>query len=172
MSCVVGCRHGSDPVLLWLWYRLEAVAPIWPLAWELPSAVGAPLKKGKKKTSLSFFFSLLRKTNQMLWKHIIKTKFFFVFLGPHPWHMEVPRLRVKLELKLPAYTTATATQDLSHVCDLHHSSQHRWIINPLIKARNWIHILMDISWVCYCWTTTGTPQIFLNLNFYWSVVDL
>ena len=31
--------------------------------------------------------------------------FFLVFLGPHPGHMEVPRLRVKLELSLLAYTS-------------------------------------------------------------------
>ena len=47
--------------------------------------------------------------------------FFFFFLGPHLRHMEVPRLEVQLELQLPAYTTATATQDPSHVCNLHHS---------------------------------------------------
>ena len=34
-----------------------------------------------------------------------------VCLGPHPWHMEVPRLEVKSELQLPAYTTAAATGD-------------------------------------------------------------
>ena len=39
---------------------------------------------------------------------------FGLFLGPHPQHMEVPRLGVKLELQLPAYATATATLDLSH----------------------------------------------------------
>ena len=41
--------------------------------------------------------------------------FFFVFclLGPHPQYMEVPRLGVELELRLPVYTTATATRDLS-----------------------------------------------------------
>ena len=33
------------------------------------------------------------------------------FGGAHPWHMEVPRLGVKLELQLLAYSTATATQD-------------------------------------------------------------
>ena len=44
----------------------------------------------------------------------------FVFLGPLPWHMEVPRLGVESELPLPAYTTATATWDQSHVCDLYH----------------------------------------------------
>ena len=48
--------------------------------------------------------------------------YFLAFLGPHLWHMEVPRPGVELELELPAYTTATATGDPSHVCDLYHSS--------------------------------------------------
>ena len=38
---------------------------------------------------------------------------FFCFLGPHMWHMEVPRIGVELELQLPAYTTATAMRDLT-----------------------------------------------------------
>ena len=41
MSCGVGCRHGSDPELLWLWRRPVATAPIRPLAWEPPYAAGA-----------------------------------------------------------------------------------------------------------------------------------
>ena len=49
---------------------------------------------------------------------------FFLFLGPHPWHMAVPRLGVTSELQVPAYTTATAISDLSHICNLYHSSQH------------------------------------------------
>ena len=28
MSCGVGCRCGLDPLLLWLWHRLVATAPI------------------------------------------------------------------------------------------------------------------------------------------------
>ena len=44
--------------------------------------------------------------------------FFLVFLGPYPWHLEVPRLGVLSELQLPAYTTATATQDPSRICNL------------------------------------------------------
>ena len=62
--------------------------------------------------------------------------FLFVFLGPHPWHMEVPRLGVQLDLQLPAYTTATETQDLSHVYNLHHSSWQCQIHNLLSKARD------------------------------------
>ena len=48
--------------------------------------------------------------------------FFFCFLGPRLWHVEVPRLRVKLELQLPACATATAAPDPSRVYDLLHSS--------------------------------------------------
>ena len=59
----------------------------------------------------------------------------FFFLGPsYLWPMEVPRLGVELELQLSACATATAMQDLSHVCGLHHSSQQCRILNPLSKA--------------------------------------
>ena len=47
----VGRKRGSDLVLLWLWCRLAATAPIRPLARELPCAVGADLK-GQNKESL------------------------------------------------------------------------------------------------------------------------
>ena len=37
-------------MLQWLWYRLAATAPIRPLAWEPPYAMGAVIEKtGKKK---------------------------------------------------------------------------------------------------------------------------
>ena len=36
-----------------------------------------------------------------------------VFLGLHLWHMEAPKLGVKLELQLPVYAIAIATWDLS-----------------------------------------------------------
>ena len=42
-----------DIVLLWLWCRLMATAPIQPLAWELPYASGAALKAKKKKKKTS-----------------------------------------------------------------------------------------------------------------------
>ena len=73
----------------------------------------------------------------------LKKNFFYLFLGPHPWHMEVPRIGVKSEPQLPAYTTATAMWNLSCICDLHHSSRHpRSLIHgvrPGIKpASSWI----------------------------------
>lgn len=49
MTCGVGHRHGSDLVLVWLWYRPAAIAPIGPLAWDPLYAAGAALKSKKKK---------------------------------------------------------------------------------------------------------------------------
>ena len=37
----------KDPVLLWLWRRLAAIAPTRPLAWEPPFAAGVALKSKK-----------------------------------------------------------------------------------------------------------------------------
>ena len=57
--------------------------------------------------------------------------------------MEVPRLGVESELQLPAYTTATATLDLNDIGNLHCNLWQHWILNPLSKARDQTHILMD-----------------------------
>ena len=65
------------------------------------------------------------------------TTFFFVLIfRATPAAMEVPRLGFESELQLPAYATALATQDLRHICNLHHRSQQHWILNPLGKARD------------------------------------
>ena len=72
--------------------------------------------------------------------------------------MEVPRLGVKSELQLPAYATATATRDPSHICDLHHSSQQRQILNPLSEARDQTHNLKAPNQIPFCCTLTGTPS--------------
>ena len=71
--------------------------------------------------------------------------FIFCFLGLHLWHMEVLRLGVELEYccRLPAYTTATATPDLYHVCNLHHSSGHsgsltHWAWSGIEPSSSWI----------------------------------
>ena len=51
LSCSVGHRRGWDPVLLWLWRRLAAVALIRPrfLAWDPSYVSGTALKSKKKK---------------------------------------------------------------------------------------------------------------------------
>ena len=67
----------------------------------------------------------------------------FLFLQLHLQHMEVASLGVKLELQLLAYTTATATPDLSHIYDLYHSLQQCQILNLLSEARDRTRILTD-----------------------------
>ena len=48
MRCGVGRRGGSDPELLWLLYRLAAVALIRFLSWEPAYAMHEALKRQKK----------------------------------------------------------------------------------------------------------------------------
>ena len=71
--------------------------------------------------------------------------------------MEVPRLGVELELQVLAYTKATAMPDLSHIGDLHHSSQPHWILNPVSEAR----IEPASSWILVAFVSTepwmGSP---------------
>ena len=54
MSCGIGRRHGSDLALLWLQQGPAAIAPIGPLTWEPPYALGAALKRQKKKRKMMY----------------------------------------------------------------------------------------------------------------------
>ena len=49
VSCGVGCKRGSDLVLLWLWGRPTAAALTPSLAWEPPYAAGVAIKLQKIK---------------------------------------------------------------------------------------------------------------------------
>ena len=105
---------------------------------------------------ISFFIFII-----ILWdlnKLIFIYLFIYCFLGPHPWHMEGPRLGTELELQLLAYAIATAMQDLSHVCDLHQVID-LWpnqIPDLLSKAREQTFILMDTSQIRFPCTTMET----------------
>ena len=85
---------------------------------------------------------------------------FLFFLGPHLQDMQVPRLGIESKLQLPAYIKATATQDLRHVCNLHHSSEQGRILYPLSR----LEIKPTSSWILVrfvmCWDTMGTPQCY------------
>ena len=108
------------------------------------------------------------------WKHFFFTYIFvyfylfififFIFLGPHLRHMEIPRLEVESELQLPAYTTPTAMRNLSHICNLHHSSQQRQSLTH--STRPGIEPMS--SWMLVgCvnhWAMTGTPSFIFLMN--------
>ena len=104
---------------------------------------------------LSLFFSYL--CRRILFYCFIYF-LFSCFLGPHPRHVEVPRLGDESELQLPSYATAAATPDLSCICDLHHSSRQCQILNPLTEAWDQTCNLMVPSQIRFCCATTGTPK--------------
>ena len=58
MSCGVGCGRGSDPALLWLWCGPAAAAPMRPLAWEPPHAVGAAQEMAKRQKKKDTFIGV------------------------------------------------------------------------------------------------------------------
>ena len=62
--------------------------------------------------------------------------FFFIFLGPYLWHMEVPRLRVESELQLLAYTTVTATWIRVMSATLTTAHGNAGSFNPLGESRD------------------------------------
>ena len=72
--------------------------------------------------------------------------------------MEIPNLEVKSELQLPAYATATATQDPSCTRNLHHSSRQCWILNPLREVRDQTHNLMVSSQIPFRRAKMGIPM--------------
>ena len=61
MSCGVGHRHNWDPMLLWLWCRPVAMAPIRPLAWERPYAAGAALEKAKSQIIIIIIIIIIQR---------------------------------------------------------------------------------------------------------------
>ena len=97
-----------------------------------------------------------------------KDFFFFFFLRPYQWHIEVPRVGVQSELQPPACVTATATPDLSF--DLHHSSWQRQILNPLGEARDKARNLMVPSRIRFHCITTDTPDFIKFLKFQYDKV--
>ena len=100
--------------------------------------LGNPVVLGK----LEFMVILIRP------KETVVLLFIYLFiLGLHLRHMDVPPLGVKLELQLPAYTTAIAMLDPSCICDLHCSLWQRQIFNLLREASGQTCTLMNTGGV-------------------------
>ena len=87
--------------------------------------------------------------------------FLISFSQPHLQHMEVPSIGVKSEWQLQASTTATATPELSSICNLHHSLQQHQILNPLSEARDQTPILTETSPVLNPLSHKRTPNMTL-----------
>ena len=62
----------------------------------------------------------------------------FFFLRSHLWHMEVPRLGVKSEPKLPPYTTATTVSETYTTAHSNASSLTHWERPGIKPESSWI----------------------------------
>ena len=156
LEAFVSLRTGSE---------VKAFTPhILPWTWHLKGRKekweGVCEERRRKQRWQRAFEKVLQVTSSVLshtpWALSPTQSLLFCLSGLHQRHMEVSGLGDESELQLPAY--ATARPDLSRICDLHHSSQQHWILNPLRKARDrTCIILMDTSWVHYLWATMGIP---------------
>ena len=89
----------------------------------------------------------------------------FVFLGPHPWHTEVPGLGGPIRAVVAglhhSHGNARSeprlqpTPQLTTMLDL----------NPLSEARDQTHNLMVPSWIHFRCAPVGTPHCGFNLHF-------
>ena len=86
----------------------------------------------------SFFFLVLFPLSVCLLFPFSVLSCFVLFLGLHPWHMQIPRLGVELELQMLAYTTATATPDPSLASRGNTGSMTHWTRPGIKLASSWI----------------------------------
>ena len=108
-----------------------------------------PCPEEKQKRAAYSIDRVLMPMGSQFWPHFwIGTIIsFFIFLQLHlhgnSW------ARGGVGAAAVAYTTATATLDLGHICNLHHSSWQHWTLNPLSKARDLTCNLMVPSQICF-----------------------
>ena len=110
-----------------------------------------PLTKVKKGASPSFWFSVF------LWG------FFLGGGGAALAAYGHSQARDRIGVAVPVKSTAIATQDLSQVCNLPHSSWQHWILDPLSEARDRTRSLMVPSQIRFHFASTGTPRIKFSL---------
>ena len=101
------------------------------------------------------------------WMHlfIYLLTYLLSFLGLRVWHVEVPRLGVKLEIQLLAYTTATAMWDLGRVCNLYHSSHNVGSLTHWVRPR----IEPTSSWILVRFVSTAPQKELLCFPILFSV---
>ena len=68
----------------------------------------------------------------------------FFFFRAAPTAYGRSQSRVQIGTAATSLHHSNSNEGSEHVCDLYHSSQQHWILNPLSEARDQINILMDI----------------------------
>ena len=108
--------------------------------------------------STQFFITLLLFSYKYFTQiRVSKVLFCFSFLGPHLWHKEVLMLGVILKLQLLAYTISTA-EFKTHLWPTPQLTDMQ-VLNPLSKARDQTHILMETRWVLNPLSHKGNSKV-------------
>ena len=105
---------------------------------------------------LSFAYTVLQRTSTFYSLLLLLFYFYlfiFCFLGPHPQHLEVPRLgsHRSCSCRPPPQPQQCGTWASAGTYTTAHG-------NARSLAGDWTSILMDTSGVCYCWITTGASE--------------
>ena len=109
MSCGVVCRRGPDLVLLWLWCRPAATAPIRPLTWEPPYASSAALKSKKRKEGRKGGRKEERKKERKKFRMSASGPPFSMFRGNARGRAELWQTILALSLSTPAAPAQPST---------------------------------------------------------------
>ena len=144
----------SNLVLLWLWCRPVAAAPVWPLVSEIPYATGVAVKK-KKRSYKGILYNMRNRANILFYIVNILLCFIYIF-GYASSRWKFPGQGSNWSCS--SWPTPKPQQhQIWTVCYLHHSSWQYQIPNSPREARDWTCVLMDASQVCFRWAMTGTP---------------
>ena len=88
----------------------------------VPHIIPKSTNELSKATGFKHTVSKMNNKKEYFWSIFFFFFFFFFFFVPFLGLLKNSLPGVEMGMHLPAYTTAIALWDLSHVCDLHHSS--------------------------------------------------
>ena len=94
----------------------------------------------------------------MLFINVIFLSFSFLFFCGHAYDIRSSQAKGRIRAAAGVYTTAMATLDLSHICNLCCSLWQCWILNSQSQAGDRSHILMETSQVLNLLSHNGNSE--------------
>ena len=98
--------------------------------------------------------------------------YIFIFFRASPVACGSSQARGQIGAAAAGLCHSHSSTTLSHICDLHCSSQQRWVLNPLTWVRDRTPVLMDTSQIVTTEPQWEFPNIFLDVVGFMSVILL
>ena len=96
-----------------------------------------------------YIFELVHQIDQSLF-HFVLVFVLFCLFRVSPMAYEISQAQGQIRASAAGLHHSHSMQDLSCICDPHHSLWQHQIPNPLSEARYQTHILIDTHQICYC----------------------